>query len=649
MFLTIKASESAAPTRGETIKVKGRVLLGVDWLAKVAWSGRAADAKAAYDNHCVHHMMLIRIVLILLAWGWLGCPPAWAAESLPDDLCLGCHEDDTYAVTDAADNAASTPPDAAKPAASVHKTNTCASCHADITEQHPDNNVAARPVDCGQCHGRAAEGYRAGVHGLALARGQDKAATCADCHGAHNILPLTAPASPLHVARQAKTCGACHDQAARDVEESSHGKALAAGNRDAPACADCHSEHKADAPGRRSAAMAGVEICGRCHASERLNARYRLPLDRVETFLDSYHGLAIQHGSTVAANCASCHGAHRILPSTDPRSSIHKTNLVVTCGKCHPGATDNFARGKVHVDAAAAGTGASTGEQINRWVRRIYVVLIAGVIALMLAHNLLLFGKKVWARYRAADLTVRRMSRSQRLQHLVLTVSFIVLALTGFALKFPDSMLARALGSNEVFRSVAHRAAGVALLLVAAYHAIYLLTTREGRQLAKDFRPIRQDLKDLLHNARHLTGLGTAQPKIGRFGYVEKVEYWGVVWGTIIMGATGLMVWGKIEVTRFMPRWALDVALTIHYYEAILACLTIVVWHFYHVILDPDVYPLNWACWNGKVSRRWQEEHHPLEPSPQSGATPATGGGSPSGQKTAVSNARPPHSSPPSF
>ena len=73
----------------------------------------------------------------------------------------------------------------------------------------------------------------------------------------------------------------------------------------------------------------------------------------MKTFFESYHGLAAQYGSTLAANCASCHGVHKILPSADPRSSIYKTNLVVTCGKCHPGATENFAQSKVHVDAAA--------------------------------------------------------------------------------------------------------------------------------------------------------------------------------------------------------------------------------------------------------------------------------------------------------
>ena len=81
-----------------------------------------------------------------------------------------------------------------------------------------------------------------------------------------------------------------------------------------------------------------------------------------------------------------------------------------------------------------------------------------------------------------------------------------------------------------------------------------------------------------------------------------------------------MMIWFKMDVTRWLPRWMVDVAVTIHYYEAILACLAIIVWHFYHVIFDPDVYPLNWAAFNGKVSAHWQEEEHPLEEIEAAGA-----------------------------
>ena len=529
---------------------------------------------------------------------------------------MECHSDKTLYRTNSAGKGISMFVDESRLAASVHKTNTCFSCHSDITSKHPDDNVAAQPPNCARCHDKQSRSYGASVHGLALARGQKDAATCSDCHDGHNIVPPSSAASPLHFSRLAETCGTCHEQASRDVSESVHGKAVAAGHRDAPTCTDCHSEHKIVGLKSSSSLKISADVCSNCHASERMNTKYNLPADRVKTFFESYHGLAAQYGSTLAANCASCHGVHKILPSTDPRSTIYSTNLAVTCGKCHPGATDNFAQSKVHVDVASARSGDGLGTKVNWWVRRVYLVLIVGTIGFMFAHNLLLFARKIAARYRVADLSVVRMNFSQRAQHFLLATSFIVLAITGFALKFPDSWVARLLGSNEMFRRWIHRVAGVLLLGVGVYHLFYLIFKPDGRRLVKDLLPAKKDAADLAENARYLAGLGTEKARIGRFGYAEKMEYWAVIWGTIIMGVTGLMIWFKMDVTRFMPRWAVDIALTIHYYEAILACLAIIVWHFYHVIFDPDVYPLNWACWKGKVSMHWQREEHPLEPMP---------------------------------
>jgi formate dehydrogenase gamma subunit len=427
------------------------------------------------------------------------------------------------------------------------------------------------------------------------------------------VLRPASPDSPLHFSRLAQTCGGCHEAAATDVAQSVHGKAVAKGHRDAPTCTDCHSEHKIMGLKASSSTKISADVCSNCHASERLNTKYNLPGDRVTTFFDSYHGLAAQYGSTVAANCSSCHGVHKILPSADPESTIHQSNLVHTCGKCHPGATENFAQSKIHINLDTADSGAEIGNKINWWVRKLYLLMIVVVIGGMLVHNGILFAKKVMARYRAADLSVVRMDRCQRMQHFVLAASFIILAITGFALKFPDSWVSKLLGSNEVLRSWSHRIAGIVLLVVGAYHIYYILVKKEGRRLVKDLLPVKKDLVDVRMSAWYLAGLSNVKAAIGRFGYAEKMEYWAVVWGTIIMGVTGLMIWFKMDVTQFLPRWAVDVALTIHYYEAILACLAIVVWHFYHVIFDPDVYPLNWACWNGKVSKHWHEEEHPLE------------------------------------
>jgi formate dehydrogenase gamma subunit len=534
-------------------------------------------------------------------------------EELNNSFCLDCHSDKSLNKTNASGKEVSLFVDVAKLAASIHKTNTCASCHSDLTPKHPDDNIATQTVNCAKCHSAQSESYSLSVHGIAAAKGHKDSASCSDCHDGHTVQPPSSPESPLHFSRLAQTCGACHDQAARDIAESVHGKALAAGHRDAPTCTDCHSEHKIVGLKSSSSPKIAAEVCSDCHASARMNTKYNLPPDRVKTFFESYHGLAAQYGSTLAANCASCHGVHKILPSSDPRSTIHKDHLVATCGKCHPGATDNFAQSKVHIDNASATAGVAISDKVNWWVRRIYLGLIVVVIGGMLVHNGLIFARKVRARFRFADLTVLRMSLGQRWQHAVLAFSFIVLAVTGFALKFPDSWIAKLLGSNEVFRRWTHRIAGVVLLLVGAYHLVYLLTTNEGRRLVRDLFPAKKDLQDLTSNARYLAGLAPAKPKIARFGYAEKIEYWAVVWGTIIMGVSGIMVWFKMDVTRFLARWTVDVALTVHYYEAILACLAIVVWHLYHVIFDPDVYPLNWACWNGKVSKHWQQEEHPLD------------------------------------
>lgn len=557
----------------------------------------------------------------IVTWvGLLGAALAVvAAEEIKNAHCLDCHEDKSLTKTDAAGREISIFVDAAKLAASAHKTNSCVSCHSDLTEAHPDDDVPAKPVNCSSCHERQSASYGASVHGLALQAEKPGSATCQDCHGSHEVM------SPLHVSRQAEMCGECHDQAAQDYAESVHGRALAAGVRDAPTCTDCHDEHRIVSLAGTKPRTISEDVCSRCHASERLNTRYNLPADRVKTFFESYHGLASQYGSTVAANCGSCHGYHKVLPSSDPDSMVHPQNLVQTCGQCHPGATEKFAAGKIHVDLTTKSSGDDLGGVINWWVRRVYLLLIVGVVGAMLVHNLLLLVKKVKAHLGSAGRPILRMNLTQRWQHAALALSFIVLAITGFALRFPDSWVARMLGSSEPFRRWSHRVAGVVLLVVGLYHIIYILATANGRKLVKDLLPTRKDLTDVLVALRYLVGLSPEKPRIGRFGYSEKMEYWAVVWGTVIMGVTGLMIWFKMDVTQWLPRWAVDVALTIHYYEAILACLAIVVWHFYHVMFDPDVYPLNLACWDGRVSEHWQEEEHPLDTPSRAPPAPPTG------------------------
>ena len=98
----------------------------------------------------------------------------------------------------------------------------------------------------------------------------------------------------------------------------------------------------------------------------------------------------------------------------------------------------------------------------------------------------------------------------------------------------------------------------------------------------------------MTHSAIYL-GYSDQRPMFGRFTYAEKMEYWALVWGMFVMASTGLMAWFKVGVGERVPGWWIDVAITIHFYEAVLATLAIIVWHLYGVMFDPDAYPMNWA------------------------------------------------------
>jgi len=546
-------------------------------------------------------------LLIVVAALW-PCSATYAKGIIPNDKCLECHADKDLTKDLPDRKTKSLFVDEAKLKGSAHGKRQCAECHKDLADTHPDDAKTAQPVDCKVCHTKQSESFGASVHGIALKHGNDAAANCTDCHGTHEVFPVNSEKSSVHFTKVLETCGACHMQEASDVAASVHGQSLAKGERDAATCIACHAEHKITGLKDPSSSYKTSVTCSRCHASERVNSRFSMPNNRVKTFFESYHGLAAQGGSTTAANCASCHGFHKILPSKNPDSTIHASHLTETCGKCHPGATQSFVSGKIHADS---GQDAGTGAVVNRWVKTIYIVLIALTVFLLGAHNAIAWWRKVAARRKAQGELVIRMDRSQRTQHFVLMSSFIVLAVTGFALKFPTAWFAHLMGSEEIRRWI-HRITGVVLIIGCFYHIIYALFTPKGRKFLHDIFPRWQDARDLGTNAGHLL-LGRSKAKFGRFGYPEKIEYWAVVWGTVVMGVTGLAIWFKIDVTHSLPRWIIDVAITIHYYEAILACLAIIIWHFYHVMFDPDVYPMNWAWWDGKIPKKLHDEEHPLE------------------------------------
>lgn len=211
-----------------------------------------------------------------------------------------------------------------------------------------------------------------------------------------------------------------------------------------------------------------------------------------------------------------------------------------------------------------------------------------------------------------------RMTLNERVQHFLLLSSFITLVITGFALKFPEAMWVRwfrdIFGNNAFeFRSDLHRIAAAVMIGVSVYHVFYAIFTKRGRKLIADMWFKKSDITEVSQSVKYYLGKKKERPRFGRFSYIEKVEYWAMVWGTIVMGATGSLLWFENTFLPLISNSGMDIATTIHYYEAILASLAIVVWHFYFVIYNPDVYPMNKAWFTGFLSEEEMEKEHPLE------------------------------------
>jgi cytochrome b subunit of formate dehydrogenase len=546
------------------------------------------------------------------------------AEKIMPQQCATCHDDAAHGYKLGVHAAARKSGDL--------QAATCTSCHGSphqiVTSSDPNSpvNHVNIPKTCATCHAQKAVMARSGestqeffsyqesVHGRAVAAGSQKAAVCTDCHGVHEIRRASDSASSIFKFNVPATCAKCHNEVEQQFIQSIHGQAIARGNSQAPVCTDCHGIHSIKSHIDPNSSVAAQNLarttCARCHEGVRLSEEFGVEGRRSTTYLASYHGLASKLGSQVVANCASCHGVHNIYPSTDARSTINRANLVRTCGQCHPGVTEKFVLGKVHVDAPLS---ADIGSTAVRWIRRFYLSMIFAVIGGMILHNLIIWRRKAVLSRDLYPRAVTRMTRSQRWQHFTLLFSFITLVVTGFALKYPDSWLSMIPGMGEKIRGIVHRIAGVVMIGASVYHIVYALLTRDGRRLILDLLPEPKDATDALRVMRYYLGFGQSKPEFKRFNYAEKAEYWALVWGVIVMAGTGTVLWAKVSVSHLLPRWWLDVATAIHFYEAVLASLAIVVWHFYQIFFDPDSYPMNWAWWDGKVSLHHYREEHALD------------------------------------
>jgi cytochrome b subunit of formate dehydrogenase len=208
----------------------------------------------------------------------------------------------------------------------------------------------------------------------------------------------------------------------------------------------------------------------------------------------------------------------------------------------------------------------------------------------------------------------------ERVQHALLALSFLTLVWTGFALKYPDQAWARPLlvleGAHSL-RSLVHRIAAAVFMAVSLTHVVSLIVSRKLRHHWIEMLPNANDPREALAQFAYNLGLGNRRPPRSAHGYIEKAEYWAVVWGAAVMASTGLLLWANNLALKYLPKLWLDVATSVHFYEALLATLAIVVWHFYAAILDPDVYPLNTAFLTGfsvKQEGEGEEKEHRTEP-----------------------------------
>ncbi len=127
-----------------------------------------------------------------------------------------------------------------------------------------------------------------------------------------------------------------------------------------------------------------------------------------------------------------------------------------------------------------------------------------------------------------------------------------------------------------------------------------MISSQRLRRHWREFWPRANDVREALSNLGYNLGWRPEKPGKAAYSYVQKAEYWAVVWGAVIMGVTGIMLWADSTVLKWFPKSVLDFAAAVHFYEAILAVLAIVVWHFYWVIFDPDVYPMDTSWLTGR-------------------------------------------------
>jgi cytochrome b subunit of formate dehydrogenase/nitrate/TMAO reductase-like tetraheme cytochrome c subunit len=499
----------------------------------------------------------------------------------------------------------------------------CVDCHTRggdmrsiLPAENPQSTVnrANMAQTCGRCHNEAAQTFHYSIHGSLRDAGAQKPASCADCHGSHSIEPASDLRSQVNRTNTAEqVCIKCHSDKVSDYENSSHGMALKHGSENAPTCTTCHTavSHLPAPLSLRDFNMQMVNNCSKCHEKQ------------APSYRDTFHGQATALNFKLAATCADCHTPHKNLPASNAASSVNPQNLVQTCARCHAGANANFATYSPHPEPDNPEKSA-----LVYYVAGFMEWLLIGVFSFFGIHTLLWLQRSIVAFVREKpahssddEQYVTRFAPIHRFTHVLIVVSFIILAATGLPLMFYytgwGQTLMSLFGGVTVARFL-HRVCAVITFGYAAIHLIFVvkkaIIERKWTILyGPDSMMIRpQDFKDAFNMIRWFLYLGP-RPKLDRWTYWEKFDYFAVFWGVPVIGFSGLMLWFPTFFTSFLPGVALNLAMIIHGEEALLATAFIFAFHFFHNHLRPENFPMDIVIFTGKMTMSKFKDERPVE------------------------------------
>jgi cytochrome b subunit of formate dehydrogenase len=453
--------------------------------------------------------------------------------------------------------------------------------------------------------------YLESVHGRALQKsGLTVAATCADCHGSHDVRDARDPVSTVNRINIPETCGKCHIGVTEAFAKSVHGELLAGGSKKAPVCSDCHTAHAISRTDTAAFKRDIVNECGSCHDKPKEGSREKASL--YDTYRASYHGQVTALGSTRAARCSDCHGAHDIRRVDDALSPLNAKNKVQTCQKCHPGADAKFAQFAPHADFRN-----SARYPILHYVYLYFVIMMSASFGFFGLHCILWFVRSIIERAKHGPPhkpdyskgAIQRFNRVDRVNHGLVIVTFFGLALTGLPLLYSDK--AWAMNLAAIFGGprgcgILHRVFAVMLIGNFLVHGVGVARRFKKFGIKQmlfgptTMLPTKKDALDCLGMFKWFF-LGGQKPKFDRWTYWEKFDYMAEVGGSGIIGLSGLFLWFPVFFSQYLPGWMFNVATVVHGFEALLAVGFIFTIHFFNAHLRLEKFPVDDVMFTGRL------------------------------------------------